>query len=95
MNMNEMKCKFHVDMVLLTLNELWLQVGVASGMHCRYVEPSPLEENPKKPETWALERTAGASFSSALQGCALHLGKKVYCHAECCAPPTPEGCECG
>ena len=36
MIMNELNWNFHVDMVLLTLNE----------MHCRYVEPSPVEEDP-------------------------------------------------
>ena len=91
MNMNELNCNFHVDMVLWTLNELWLHGGMASEMHCRYVEPSPVEEDPKKPETWALERPAEAPFSSALQGCVLHLGKKAYRHAAWCAHPTPEG----
>ena len=51
MNMNELNWNFHVDMVLLTLNELWLHGGVASEIHCRYVEPSPVEEDPKNPET--------------------------------------------
>ena len=78
-------------MVLLTLNELWLHGGVASEMHCRYVEPSLVEEDAKKLETRALERPAEASFSTALQGCVPHLGKKVYRHAAWCAPPTPEG----
>ena len=54
MKMYELNWNFHVDMVLLTLIELWLHGGVASEMHCRYVEPSPMEEDSIKPETWAL-----------------------------------------
>ena len=75
MNMNELNWNFHVDMVLLTLNGLWLHGGVASVMRCRYVEPSPVEEDPKNPETWALDRPAKVSFSAAVQGCVLHLRK--------------------
>ena len=91
MNMNELNWIFHVDMALFTLNELWLNGGVAREMHCRYVEPSAVQEDPRKPETWASERPGEVSLSSALQGCVLHLGKKAYRHAAWCAPPTPEG----
>ena len=89
--MNELNWNFHVDMVSLTLNELWLHSGVASEMHYRYVEPSPVEEDPNKPETWALDRSAEVSFSAAVQGCVLHLGEKLDRQAAWCAPPTLEG----
>ena len=78
MNTTELNWNFNVDMVLLTFNELGMHGGVASEMHRRYVEPSPLEEDPKNPETWVLDRPPVVSFSAALQGCVLHLGKKLY-----------------
>ena len=91
MNMNQLDWNFHVDMVLLTLKELWLHGGVASEMHRRYVEPLPVEEDPKNKETWALDHPAEVSSSAALQCCVPHLGKKLYHQGTWCAPPTQDG----
>ena len=56
MNMNELNWNFHVDMVLLTLNEFWLHAGVARELHCRYVEPSAVEKDLRKPERGGAKR---------------------------------------